>query len=62
MKYLFLLSENIYKLFYWELTIIKRFKSNKFLSLVLTLFSLFSILFISFFPPYIFGIILNEGF
>ena len=65
MKYLFLLSEKFYRLIEWELNFLKQLRQkrrkNFFLRSSLALLSLFSILIIIFFPPYIFGILFGGG-
>ena len=65
MKYLFVLSENFYRLIEWEWNFLKQLRRKKrknvFLRIIFALFSLLSILSIFFFPPYILGIILGEG-
>ncbi len=65
MKYLFLLSENFYRLIELEWKFLKQLRrkrrKNIFLRGSFALLSLFSILTIFFFPPYIFGILLGGG-
>ena len=65
MKYLFVLSENFYRLIEWEWNFLKQLRRKKrknvFLRIIFALFSLLSILSIFFFPPYVLGIILGEG-
>lgn len=65
MKYLFVLSENFYRLIKWEWNFLKQLRrkrrKNIFLRCSFALFSLLSILIIFFFPPYLFGILLGEG-
>ena len=65
MKYLFVFSENFYRLIEWEWNFLKQLRrakrKNVFLRTFFALFSLLSILSIFFFPPYILGIILGEG-
>ena len=65
MKYLFVFSEKFYNLIELEWNFLKQLKrkrrKNIFLRLSFTLFSLLSIFFIYFFPPFIFGILLGEG-
>ena len=65
MKYLFVLSENFYRLIEWEWNFLKQLRRKKrknvFLRIIFALFSLLSILAIFFFPPYFFGILLGVG-
>ena len=65
MKYLFVLSENFYRLVEWEWNFLKFLKGNKrkniFLRGSFAFFCLLSIFSILFFPPYLLGIILGEG-
>ena len=65
MKYLFVFSEKFYALIMWEWNVLKQLRRNRkrniFLRGSFALFSLFSILSIYFFPPFIFGILLGEG-
>ena len=65
MKYLFVLSENFYRLVEWEWNFLKFLKGNKreniFLRGSFAFFCLLSIFSILFFPPYLLGIVLGEG-
>jgi len=65
MKYLFLLSEKFYRFIEWEWNILKNLRRKKrknfFLRGLFAVFSLFSILFLIFFPPIAFGILFGEG-
>ena len=65
MKYLFVFSEKFYTLIKWEWNVLKQLrrkrKKNIFLRGSFALFSLLSILSIYFFPPFIFGILLEDG-
>tara|TARA_Y100000991_G_C21841196_1_gene292427 strand:- start:252 stop:503 length:252 start_codon:yes stop_codon:yes gene_type:complete len=65
MKYLFLLSEKFYSLIKWEWNLLKQLRREKRKNVLLrsafAFFSLLSILFIYFFPPYFLGIVLGEG-
>ena len=65
MKYLFVLSEYFYRLIGWEWNLLKQLRrkrrKNIFLRSSFALFSLFTIISICFFPPFILGILLGEG-
>ena len=65
MKYLFLLSENFYKLIKWEWNLLKQLRKGKRKNVLIrgsfAFFSLISIISIYFFPPFIFGILFGEG-
>ena len=65
MKYLFLLSENFYRLIEWEWSFLKKLrrkrKKNIFLRSSFAFFSLITVFCIFFFPPFVFGILLGEG-
>ena len=65
MKYFFLLSEKFYKFIEWEWNTLKNLRRTKrknfFLRGSFALFSLFSILFLIFFPPIAFGLFFGEG-
>ena len=65
MKYLFLLSEKFYRFMEWEWDTLKNLRKTKrknfFLRGSFALFSLFSILFLIFLPPIVFGIVFGEG-
>ena len=65
MKYLFLFSEKFYSLVEWEWNVLRNLsckrRKNSFLRNSFALFSLLSILSIYFLPPFIFGIIFDEG-
>ena len=65
MKYLFLLSENFYRFIEWEWNTLKNLRRTKRKNFILRgsffLFSLFSIIFLIFWPPIALGILLGEG-
>ncbi len=65
MKYLFVLSENFYRLMEWEWHFLKHLRRKRRKNIILrfsfALFSLLSILIIFFVPPYIVGILLGGG-
>ncbi len=65
MKYLFLLSEKFYKFIEWEwkilITLRRKKRKNFFLRGSFALFCLFSIIFLIFSPPLVFGILFGEG-
>ena len=65
MKYLFVFSEKFYSLIELEWNLLKKLRrkrrKNIFLRGAFALFSLFSILSIYFFPPFIIGILSGEG-
>tara|TARA_Y100000739_G_C20444285_1_gene389303 strand:- start:4 stop:255 length:252 start_codon:yes stop_codon:yes gene_type:complete len=65
MKYLFVLSENFYRLIEWEWNFLKQLRrknrKNIFLRGSFAVFSLLSVLSIFFFPPYFLGMLLGEG-
>ena len=65
MKYLFLLSEKFYRFIEWEWNTLKNLRRTKrknfFLRGSFALFSLFSILFLIFSPPFAFGLLFGEG-
>ena len=65
MKYLFLLSEKFYSFIEWEWNTLKNLRRTKrknfFLRGSFALFSLFSIIFLIFSPPIVFGILFGEG-
>ena len=65
MKYLFLLSEKFYDFISWELNTLKILRRNKRKNFLIrglfALFSFFSILFLIFSPPVVFGILFGEG-
>ena len=66
MKYLFLFSEKFYRFIEWEWNTLKNLRRKKRKNLLLrgsfALFSLFSILFLIFSPPIVFGILLKKKF
>ena len=66
MKYFFLLSEKFYRVIEWEWNTLKNLRRTKrknfFLRGSFALFSLFSILFFIFSPPFAFGLLFGEGF
>ena len=65
MKYLFLLSEKFYRFIEWEWNTLKNLRRTKrknfFLRGSFALFSIFSILFLIFSPPFAFGLLFGEG-
>ena len=65
MKYLFLLSEKFYRFIEWEWNTLKNLRRTKrknfFLRGSFALFSFFSILFLIFSPPIVFGMLFGEG-
>ena len=65
MKYFFLLSEKFYRFIEWEWNTIKNQRRTKrknfFLRVSFALFILFSILFLIFSPPIVFGMLFGEG-
>ena len=65
MKYLFVLSENFYRLIEWEWNFLKNLRRKKRKNILLrvffALFSLLSILSIFIIPPYVLGFVLGEG-
>ena len=65
MKYLFLLSERFYGLISWEWKTLKELRRKRRKDFLIrgsfAFFSLISILFLIFFPPIFFGILLGEG-
>ena len=65
MKYLFLLSEKFYRLIQGEWNTLKNLRRTKrknfFLRVSFALFSLFSVLFLIFSPPFAFGLLFGEG-
>ena len=65
MKYLFLFSEKFYRFIEWEWNTLKNLRRTKrknfFLRGSFALFSLFSILFLIFSPPIVFGMLFGEG-
>ncbi len=65
MKYLFVFSEKFYSFIEFEWNLLKQLRKKRRKNIILrgsfALFSLLSIFFIYFFPPFIFGILLGEG-
>ena len=65
MKYLFLLSEKFYEFINWEWNTLKELRKKKRKNFILrgsfAFISLFSILFLIFSPPILFGLLLGEG-
>tara|TARA_B100000945_G_scaffold12983_1_gene9975 strand:+ start:1036 stop:1287 length:252 start_codon:yes stop_codon:yes gene_type:complete len=65
MKYLFLLSEKFYELVLWEWETLKELRRKRRKDFLLrgsfAFFSLFSLLFLIFSPPIVFGVLLGEG-
>ena len=65
MKYLFLLSEKVYRFMEWEWNTLKTIRRKKRRGFLLrgsfALLSLFSIVFLIFSPPIFFGMLFGEG-
>ncbi len=65
MKYLFLLSEKFYGFVSWEWKTLKELRRKRrndfFLRGSFAFFCIFSVLFLIFSPPIVFGVLLGEG-